>query len=231
MASTVKISVLLLFICFLDVHAFVSTPIKEARHTTFLSTSSSSTSSSSSSFLLRMKNDDGDDDDDNRTDYENDIQSLRCLVKASSLSYLTIEKIKSSPYYDDDDDDDSGTLNPIVQVIDPISESGATIFITNVKAKNIDERCDRRRIVVACRGSATPKNFVTNATIRKERHRCLRDIPPNTAACSVIKKANNLNRLPRFLLWPSKNSLLSWILWSRRNALDDSSESMPNPVT
>ncbi|CAM9641110.1 unnamed protein product, partial [Heterosigma akashiwo] len=70
--------------------------------------------------------------------------SLQRLAKASSLSYLSLEKMRLSPYFQ------SSQLDPLVQVVDPISESGATIFVEN------------NRVVVACRGSANPKNFVTN---------------------------------------------------------------------
>jgi hypothetical protein len=75
--------------------------------------------------------------------------TLQRLAQASSLSYLTLDKMTSSPYYE------KSQLQPILQVIDPISESGATIFSDNSNSNN-------RRLVVACRGSANPKNFGTN---------------------------------------------------------------------
>lgn len=73
--------------------------------------------------------------------------TLHRLAQASSLSYLSIDKMTTSPYYE------SCQLEPILQVTDPESESGATIFRT------LDEQ---QKIVVACRGSANPKNFGTN---------------------------------------------------------------------
>mmetsp|Transcript_19613 Transcript_19613/g.29488 ORF Transcript_19613/g.29488 Transcript_19613/m.29488 type:complete len:286 (+) Transcript_19613:306-1163(+) len=68
------------------------------------------------------------------------------LAQASSLSYLSMDKMASSPYYDTCD------FKPVVQVVDPASQSGATIFQ--------DSQSDS--LVVACRGSANPKNFGTN---------------------------------------------------------------------
>jgi hypothetical protein len=73
--------------------------------------------------------------------------TLQRLAQASSLSYLSLDKMTSSPYYEE------SQLQPILQVIDPISESGATIF---------SDSSNNRRLVVACRGSANPKNFGTN---------------------------------------------------------------------
>ena len=72
------------------------------------------------------------------------ITTLQRLAQASSLSYLSIDKIPSSPYYQ------SSQLRPVFQVVDPQSESGATIFV------------DESSIIVACRGSANLKNFGTN---------------------------------------------------------------------
>jgi hypothetical protein len=72
---------------------------------------------------------------------------LERLAQASSLSYLPMDKIPSSPYYA------SSQLQPIHQVNDPTSESGATIFV---------DSSDKTKLVVACRGSANPKNFGTN---------------------------------------------------------------------
>jgi len=74
---------------------------------------------------------------------------------ASSLSYLSIEKIKQSPYYDE------CKLEPIIQVVDPKSESGATIFRV-IDNSNNDNNREHQQLVVACRGSANPKNFGTN---------------------------------------------------------------------
>ena len=73
--------------------------------------------------------------------------TLQRLAQASSLSYLPLDRMSSSPYYD------ACKLEPITQVLDAESESGATIF----RATD-DARC----LVVACRGSANAKNFGTN---------------------------------------------------------------------
>uniref|UniRef100_A0A7S4SLZ2 Fungal lipase-type domain-containing protein n=1 Tax=Ditylum brightwellii TaxID=49249 RepID=A0A7S4SLZ2_9STRA len=76
-----------------------------------------------------------------------DVTALKRLCYASSLSYLPLDAMRTSPYYD------VARFSPLVQVEDPITESGATIF-------QDDE--DESRMIVACRGSATPKNFATN---------------------------------------------------------------------
>lgn len=78
--------------------------------------------------------------------------TIERLAQASSLSYLPLDKMASSPYYD------ACNLEPITQVIDPESQSGATIF------RSIDENDGReqQKLVVACRGSANLANFVTN---------------------------------------------------------------------
>eukprot|EP00956_Cyclotella_meneghiniana_P026907 scaffold59323_cov24-Cyclotella_meneghiniana.AAC.2 len=79
------------------------------------------------------------------------IATLQRLAVASSLSYLPIDKIPTSPYYA------SSNLDPIVQVVDPISQSGATLF------RHIhDDDDDALSYIVACRGSANLKNFGTN---------------------------------------------------------------------
>ena len=89
-------------------------------------------------------------------DFE-DMGILQNLVVASSLSYLSSEKDQSSnstskmeesPYFSQQN------LKALVQVVDPKTESGATIFEYQTG--------DERSIVVACRGSATPINFSTN---------------------------------------------------------------------
>jgi len=72
-------------------------------------------------------------------------ETLRHLVTASSLSYLPIDTMSSSPYHADIG------MRAIVQVMDPVSESGATVYAD-----------DGENLVVACRGSATPRNFYTN---------------------------------------------------------------------
>lgn len=77
------------------------------------------------------------------------ITTLQRLVRASSLAYLSIDKIPTSPYYQ------NSQLHPILQVVDPQSESGATIFVPESDANNSS-------IIVACRGSANLKNFGTN---------------------------------------------------------------------
>ena len=71
--------------------------------------------------------------------------NLQRLAQAASLSYLPLNKMKSSPYFK------SLGWEPIHQVVDPVSESGATIFNNN-----------DHTWVIACRGSANPKNFGTN---------------------------------------------------------------------
>lgn len=98
----------------------------------------------------------------NTMDFEN-MDLLYDLVVASSLSYLSSEllidnedgstrsntKMETSPYF-------SKSLTPLVQVVDPKTESGATIFGYN----------NDSILVVACRGSATPINFSTNIRFR-----------------------------------------------------------------
>ena len=80
---------------------------------------------------------------------------LHQLAMASSLSYLSLEKMASSPYYD------TSNLEPLIQVADPESESGATIFrvLDNNDSNN---QSGIQNLIVACRGSANPKNFGTN---------------------------------------------------------------------
>lgn len=75
-----------------------------------------------------------------------DNSRLHQLAQASSLSYLSMDSMTSSPYLE------MSKLTPIAQVLDRQSESGATIFRT----------FDDTALVVACRGSATPLNFSTN---------------------------------------------------------------------
>lgn len=79
--------------------------------------------------------------------------TLQRLAQASSLSYLSIDKMTSSPYYE------TCKLEPIAQVIDSESESGATIFRASNESNNSGAQ---QKLVVACRGSANPKNFATN---------------------------------------------------------------------
>ncbi|KAL3769901.1 hypothetical protein ACHAWO_008218 [Cyclotella atomus] len=80
------------------------------------------------------------------------IPTLLSLAKASSLAYLSIDKIPASPYYE------SSQLQPLFQVVDPASQSGATVFLPD----------DDSSIVVACRGSANIKNFATNLRFNLE---------------------------------------------------------------
>lgn len=79
--------------------------------------------------------------------------TLHRLAQASSLSYLSIDKMASSPYYK------TCELEPITQVIDQETESGATIFRVLDSEGNNDTQ---QKLIVACRGSANPKNFGTN---------------------------------------------------------------------
>ncbi len=59
--------------------------------------------------------------------------------------------MQASPYF-------TNKLKPLAQVVDPKTESGATIFEYNSE----EETKSSTRLVVACRGSATPINFSTN---------------------------------------------------------------------
>ncbi|CAJ1934382.1 unnamed protein product [Cylindrotheca closterium] len=73
--------------------------------------------------------------------------SVERLAQAASLSYLAQGKMSTSPY--------SGTcdLELLYQFVDPVSESGATIFA---------DQHNPSTLVVACRGSANPKSFGAN---------------------------------------------------------------------
>ncbi|KAL3792292.1 hypothetical protein HJC23_006204 [Cyclotella cryptica] len=77
------------------------------------------------------------------------LATLHRLAQASSLAYLSIDKIPSSPYYQ------TSQLQPILQVVDAQSESGATVFLPRSPV-------DDSSVIVACRGSANLKNFGTN---------------------------------------------------------------------
>ena len=81
-----------------------------------------------------------------------DSATIQRYAHAASLSYLSLEKMKTSEYLS------LSRLEPLLQVIDPVSESGATIFS--------DKSDNTKKIVVACRGSANPKNFATNLKFR-----------------------------------------------------------------
>jgi hypothetical protein len=80
-----------------------------------------------------------------------DESTLHRLAKASSLSYLDMNMMTSSSYLK------TSKLEPVAQVIDAESQSGATIF----RASD-DAECGKHKLVVACRGSANLKNFATN---------------------------------------------------------------------
>lgn len=87
---------------------------------------------------------------------DNNVVSLERLAKAASLSYLRLDggRMKRSPYYVDICGEGDAMVVPVAQVVDSASESGATVFAND------------ERIVVACRGSATLKNFATNLRFR-----------------------------------------------------------------
>jgi hypothetical protein len=80
-----------------------------------------------------------------------DESTLHQLAKASSLSYLDMNKMSSLSYLK------TSKLEPIAQVIDAESQSGATIF-----RESDDTESGKHKLVVACRGSANLKNFATN---------------------------------------------------------------------
>jgi len=102
--------------------------------------------------------------------------TLQGFARASSLSYLTLgDRMVSSPYYDSDEDKDKkdkGSLRAIVQVVDPDSGSGATIFTND----------DHDRIIIACRGSAGLNNFLTNLRFGLVPANKLQSTTPPTAA-------------------------------------------------
>ena len=140
------------------------------QHSNSLISSSLSDPSSISSSNNNRKNDNHDDENY----YHDDISHLEQLVYASSLSYLQQEQeqtttattsrrmlMNDSSYYDS-----SSRLVPLVQCLDPISESGVTIFKQKVLDDNNDYDASSTRtgstIIVAFRGSATPINFSTN---------------------------------------------------------------------
>jgi len=98
----------------------------------------------------------------------NDVKLLEHLVLASSLSYLSSSDgtMQSSPYFSASTESKNNNspqklqlLEPLIQVVDPKSESGATIFRSGIGNGNDNESTT---IIVACRGSATPINFSTN---------------------------------------------------------------------
>jgi len=101
----------------------------------------------------------GTDEMENNIDWT-DMKILKDLVVASSLSYLScddtvgdeISPMQASPYFPE-----SSLLKPLAQMVEPKTESGATIF-----EYRPDGNDGKVHLVVACRGSATPINFTTN---------------------------------------------------------------------
>ncbi|KAL3809542.1 hypothetical protein ACHAXA_010050, partial [Cyclostephanos tholiformis] len=80
-----------------------------------------------------------------------DELSMHLLAKASSLSYLDMNRMASSSYLK------TSKLEPVAQVIDVGSQSGATIFRSSAFAES-----GENKLIVACRGSANLNNFITN---------------------------------------------------------------------
>ena len=74
--------------------------------------------------------------------------ALQRYCYASSLSYLGVEKITSKEYAK------AGNLRPLSQLVEPVTQSGCTIF--EIAGAEDDA------LVVAFRGSANVKNFLTN---------------------------------------------------------------------
>ncbi len=74
------------------------------------------------------------------------VERLQRLAQAASLSYLPSENMGTSPYLE------ASQLTPLGQVVDPATESGATVFADH----------PNNQLIVACRGSANPRNFGTN---------------------------------------------------------------------
>lgn len=83
-----------------------------------------------------------------------DESSLHRLAKASSLSYLDMIRMASSSYLK------TSKLEPVIQVVDAGSQSGATIFRSPDDAEG-----GKHKLVVACRGSANLNNFATNLNL------------------------------------------------------------------
>ena len=81
------------------------------------------------------------------------------LAKASSLSYIDMKRMSSSAYLK------SSGLEPIAQVVDARSQSGATLFRMyddGHPTTSDGKQKQRHRLIIACRGSATVRNFGTN---------------------------------------------------------------------
>lgn len=88
---------------------------------------------------------------------------LQRLAQAASLSYLPMDKMESSPYLE------QSQLTPLGQVLDPATESGATVFADHPNGQ----------LIVACRGSANPRNFGTNLKFKPVRaNRLSQNAPP-----------------------------------------------------
>jgi hypothetical protein len=81
------------------------------------------------------------------------VERLQRLAQAASLSYLAMEKMEASPYLEE------SQLTPLGQVVDPNTESGATVFADHSNGQ----------LIVACRGSANPRNFGTNLKFNQVR--------------------------------------------------------------
>ena len=150
--------------------------------------SSSLLSSSSSSY------------NNNNNNYYDEIKNLQQMVYASSLSYLSSSSSKSTTTTDTNTNTNKKTMElspyfissqliPLIQIVDPISQSGVTIFedssptdittiptetdtTTRTSSSSSSSSSSRttctttRTIVVAFRGSATPINFSTNLKFR-----------------------------------------------------------------
>jgi hypothetical protein len=89
-----------------------------------------------------------------------DELDLHQLAKASSLSYIDMKKMSSSAYFK------SSGLDPIAQVVDAESQSGATLFRmyndSHPTTSDGEQKQKRHRLIIACRGSANVRNFGTN---------------------------------------------------------------------
>mmetsp|Transcript_27960 Transcript_27960/g.31968 ORF Transcript_27960/g.31968 Transcript_27960/m.31968 type:complete len:332 (+) Transcript_27960:116-1111(+) len=115
-----------------------------------------------------------------------EIAQLQRLVTASSLSYLELAtKMRTSPYFA------TSGLSPISQVVDPKTQSGATIFLEKYEDKNTDESSSNpsTRIVVACRGSANIKNFATNLRLNLVPSKDIIGSPPDGKVHSGFQEA------------------------------------------
>lgn len=81
------------------------------------------------------------------------VSRLERLCRASSLSYLpSTDAVRAAR------DTSLARLTPLTQIVEPATQSGATIF----SAEDEKDGKEGGELVVAFRGSATPKNFATN---------------------------------------------------------------------